>query len=81
MLITYSDRGGCGGSDLFIAQRNGDDWTTPVNLGCAINSRFDEYAATIIPGTRTLVFPSTRPFNGATNDTVALWSAELPFAR
>jgi len=78
MLMTYGDRGGCGGSDLFIANRNGDGWSTPVNLGCAINSRFDEYAAAIIPGTRTLVFPSTRPFKGATKDTVAIWSAELP---
>lgn len=78
MLITYSDRGGCGGSDLFIAQREGESWSTPVNLGCTVNSAFDEYAATIIPGTRTLVFPSTRPVEGAANDTVALWSVELP---
>ena len=78
MLITYYDRGGCGGSDLFIARRRGEGWTTPVNLGCTVNSRSDEYAATIIPGTRTLVFPSTRPVKGAPNGTVALWSSELP---
>lgn len=78
MLITYSDRGGCGGSDLFISQRTGNTWTTPVNLGCAINSSADEYAATLIPGTRTLVFASTRPFKGSTEYSVALWSAQLP---
>jgi Tol biopolymer transport system component len=78
MLITYYDRGGCGGSDLFIAHRRDDSWTTPVNLGCTINSPFDEYAATIIPGTRTLVFPSTRPLPGAPQYNVALWTAKLP---
>lgn len=81
MLITYSDRGGCGGSDLFIAHRTGDTWTTPVNLGCTINSSADEYAATLIPGTRTLVFASTRPFKGASEYDVALWIAELPMVR
>ncbi|NCP12934.1 MAG: hypothetical protein GW858_02080 [Sphingomonadales bacterium] len=78
MLITYSDRGGCGGSDLFIAHRTGETWTEPVNLGCTINSSADEYAATLIPGTHTLVFASTRPFIDSTEYSVALWSAELP---
>jgi Tol biopolymer transport system component len=81
MLITYYDRGGCGGSDLFIAHREGESWTDPVNLGCTINSRFDEYAAAMIPGTRSIVFPSTRPFEGSKNYAVALWIAELPMAR
>lgn len=80
MLITYSDRGGCGGSDLFIAHRKGKNWTKPVNLGCTINSPFDEYAASMIPGTRTIVFPSTRPVQGAPKGTVALWVIELPSA-
>ncbi|WP_234178745.1 hypothetical protein [Sphingopyxis sp. NFH-91] len=58
MLMTYSDRGGCGGSDLFIANWTGKTWTDPVNLGCTINSPCDEDAATLIPGTHTLVFAS-----------------------
>lgn len=81
MLITYSDRGGCGGSDVFIAHRDREGWTTPVNLGCNINSPFDEYAATIVPGTQTIVFPSTRPFKGASQYAVALWVAKLPTTR
>jgi Tol biopolymer transport system component len=81
MLLTYYDRGGCGGSDLFITHRDGETWTDPVNLGCTINSPFDEYAATMIPGTRSIVFPSTRPFTGSTKYAVALWIAELPLAR
>jgi hypothetical protein len=55
-----------------------DGWTQPVNLGCDINSPDDELAATLIPGTRTLVFPSTRPLDGTPAGTTALWSAELP---
>lgn len=78
MLITYADRGGCGGGDLFIAYRRDGEWIEPVNLGCDINSPYDELAATLIPGTRTLVFPSTRPLPGAPPETIALWSAELP---
>ena len=81
MLLTHYDRGGCGGSDLFIAHRAGENWTDPVNLGCTINSPFDEYAAAMIPGTRSIVFPSTRPFKGSTKYAVALWIAELPMAR
>jgi dipeptidyl aminopeptidase/acylaminoacyl peptidase len=80
LLVTYADRGGCGGSDLFIAFRQDGGWTEPVNLGCEINSPDDELAATLIPGTRTLVFPSTRPLEGASSGTVALWTAELPAA-
>jgi len=78
MLITYSDRGGCGGSDLFIAFRKDTGWTTPANLGCGINSPYDEYAAALVPGTERLVFPSNRPFDGSTRDTLALWTVELP---
>jgi Tol biopolymer transport system component len=81
MLITYSDRGGCGGSDLFVAYRKGDGWTVPANLGCTINSAADEYAGTLIPGTRTLVFASTRPFKGSGEYGVALWSAKFPSLR
>jgi hypothetical protein len=84
MLLTYADRGGCGGSDLFIAYRTGagdrEGWTDPVNLGCTINSPSDEYAATLIPGTRTLVFASGRRFSGSFATEVALWTAELPHA-
>ena len=78
MLITYADRGGCGGGDLFIAYRRDGEWIEPVNLGCDINSPYGELAATLIPGTRTLVFPSTRPMPGAPPETIALWSVELP---
>lgn len=47
LLFFGSNRpGGCGGFDLWMAfRRHTDDdfgWETPVNLGCAINTPFDE---------------------------------------
>ncbi len=78
MLITYSDRGGCGGSDLFQSRLVDGEWTEPVNLGCEINSPFSEYAASMIPGTQRIVFPSDRPAWRTGKRDVQLWSANLP---
>ena len=42
-LYFYSDRaGGKGGYDIWHARRLGAQWTTPVNLGQTVNTRFDE---------------------------------------
>lgn len=79
MLITYSDRGGCGGNDLFASRKIDDVWTEPQNLGCHINSPYDEGAGSIIPGTQTMVFMSSRPFDGGMPGTVALWAVEIQF--
>lgn len=77
MLITYSDRGGCGGSDIFISQKIEGVWSEPSNLGCDINSSSNEFAATMIPGTSTIVFPSDRTVDGIKKGTIQLWSAEI----
>jgi hypothetical protein len=58
--------GGCGGFDIWVAfrQRTRDDfdWQTPVNLGCAINTLFDEDGPTYFEdetlGVATLYFTS-----------------------
>lgn len=78
MLITYSDRGGCGGSDLFVAYLEDGGWSEPENLGCGINSPEGELAASMIPGTRQIVFPSDRPSAGSAPGTIQLWTAILP---
>ncbi len=78
MLITYADRGGCGGSDIFISYRTEGRWSEPENLGCEINSPYTELAATVIPGTRQIVFPSDRPVEGTSEGTIQLWTAPLP---
>ncbi|MEL6506914.1 MAG: hypothetical protein AAFR29_04720 [Pseudomonadota bacterium] len=78
MLITYADRGGCGGSDVFIAYKMQSRWSEPRNLGCAINSPYDELAASIIPHTDQIVFPSNRPVDGSSLNEFRLWTARLP---
>jgi len=50
-LYMNSDRpGGCGGSDLYVAGRRDkhDDfgWNPPVNLGCTVNTIYDESGPT-----------------------------------
>jgi len=77
MLITYADRGGCGGNDLFISRNNDGLWSEPSNLGCDVNSVHDDGAGALIPGTQTLVFVSSRPFGGGTPGTAALWVVDL----
>lgn len=77
MLITYSDRGGCGGSDLFLSRQTPSGWSAPLNLGCEINSPYDEGAGTIIPGGGKIVFMSTRPMADGTSDAYSLWQASF----
>jgi hypothetical protein len=61
--------GGCGGQDLYVAWRQNkrDDfgWEAPVNLGCALNSAFNDYTPTLFEDDATghiiLFFGSNRP--------------------
>ncbi|MEO0464951.1 MAG: hypothetical protein AAF216_00285 [Pseudomonadota bacterium] len=78
MLVTYSDRGGCGGSDIFISRLLNGVWSEPSNLGCHINSAYSEFAAAVVPGTNQIVFPSDRPQPGTSAGTIQLWTAEVP---
>jgi WD40 repeat protein len=66
-LYMNSDRpGGCGGSDLYVAWRRDkhDDfgWNPPVNLGCTVNTIYDESGPTFFEdettGIQTLYFTS-----------------------
>lgn len=77
MLITYADRGGCGGNDMFVSRKTGSVWSEPQNLGCMVNSPYDDGAGVLIPGTQTLVFMSSRPADGFPEGTVALWTVDI----
>ena len=66
-LYLNSDRpGGCGGSDLYVAQRRDKDddfgWGRPENLGCSVNTIYDEAGPTFFEdegtGTQFLYFTS-----------------------
>ena len=70
LLYFHSNgRGGCGGADLFVSRRHDkrDDsgWGPAENLGCVVNSAFDDAGPTIFEdgatGITTLIFTSTRP--------------------
>lgn len=39
LVFTSNMPGGFGGMDLYVAERNGDQWMAPVNLGNGINSK------------------------------------------
>ncbi len=69
-LYMNSNRpGGCGGGDLYVARRRNkhDDfgWNPPVNLGCTVNTIYDEAGPTFFEdeatGVQTLYLTSNRP--------------------
>ena len=49
-----------GSNDLYVTTAKDGAWTTPRNLGDAINSPRDEYSPTVSPDGRYLFFASTR---------------------
>lgn len=49
---------GYGGFDLFITGFSGDYWFKPINLGQAINSKYDEITPSMNPGSNVLFFSS-----------------------
>lgn len=65
MLLTYGDRGGEGGADLFVSRRTSAGWSEPRNLGPTINSPYSEFGARLTPDGASIVFSSDRPFQGA----------------
>ena len=77
MLLTYADRGGAGGSDLFVSYRNGENWAVPVNLGGAVNSAAEDFGATITPDNQFLVFSSTRAVPGQAQGLMQIWQVAL----
>lgn len=59
----------CGGGDIYATRRRDDgSWDDPQNLGCVVNSAYDEFSPFPInePGTGpVLYFSSTRPGYGS----------------
>lgn len=84
MLLAYSGRGGSGEGDLFVAWKDVETWSTPVNLGPEVNSPQEDFAPRLTPDGMTLVFSSTRPFDGQAAGLIQVWSmpvAEIPALR
>ncbi len=77
MLLSYPNRGGQGGPDLFISVLRKGEWTTPRNLGPQINSPFAEFGGRITPDQKNIVFTSDRPFPGQSAGLLQVWTAEI----
>jgi outer membrane protein OmpA-like peptidoglycan-associated protein/tetratricopeptide (TPR) repeat protein len=61
--LYFASRGhvGMGGSDLFVSRMDAQgNWTTPVNLGYPINTRFDENSLMVSPDGEVAFFASDR---------------------
>jgi len=52
-----------GADDIYVAHREGDGWSTPRNLGDAVNSAGSEYGAKPSPDGKYLFFCSNRGFS------------------
>lgn len=61
LFFTSCDRpGGQGRCDIYLAQKQGDNWTQPKNLGPTVNSRDWDSQPSFAPDGRTLYFVSNR---------------------
>ncbi|MCK0127152.1 hypothetical protein [Erythrobacter sp. F6033] len=60
MLLSYGDRGGEGGGDIFVSTLEAGQWSEPRNLGTPVNSSAEEFAARLTPDGRHIVFTSSR---------------------
>ncbi|MDP4573931.1 hypothetical protein Q9K02_02105 [Qipengyuania sp. G39] len=81
MLMSYADRGGEGGSDVFVSVRLPSGWSDPEPLGPAVNSRHADFAARVTPDGEYIVFTSSRPQRGEAAGLYQIWYmpvAEVP---
>ena len=61
-IVFCSNReGGYGGYDLYYSVRKDSTWTTPINFGNKINSKYDEFRPIILEEGRFMIFSSNRP--------------------
>lgn len=49
-----------GSSDVYVSQRDGNRWLTPVNLGPLVNTPAREYSPRLTPDGKRLIFSSER---------------------
>ncbi len=75
MVFIACDRNdGLGKCDVYISYKNGNKWTTPVNVGAPVNSQHSEKQVSISADARTIYFSSNRPGGKGRYD---LWTSSL----
>ncbi|MFK8011792.1 MAG: hypothetical protein AB8B80_07115 [Marinicellaceae bacterium] len=77
MLLTYPNRGGQGGPDLFISFRSKEQWSQPLNIGAKINTQYAEFAGRLTPDNKSVLFTSDRPFDGQPQGLLQVWAAPI----
>ncbi len=70
-------REGYGSCDLFVSYKSGEEWSMPVNLGAAINTRSWESQPSLSADGRRLYFISNRPGGIGKRD---IWVSDLDAA-
>ena len=67
-------RKGFGSCDLYLSRKTGSDWSTPENLGSAVNTRYYESQPSLSADGRRLYFISDRPGGKGRRD---IWRSDL----
>ncbi len=71
---------GLGDCDIYVANIEGDHWSTPSNLGRNVNSEYWDSQPTISPGKDRLFFTSNRPSptnpSGEGQDDTDIWYSD-----
>lgn len=76
LYFSSNRKGGEGGYDLWAAERNGDGFEEPVNLGPAVNSPHNEYSPAPTPDGKTLFFATNRKA-AALSDQKEAWPSTI----
>jgi len=68
-LYSTSRKSGLGGFDIWVSERNGNDWHAPKNLGSPLNSSENEGSPVVTPDGELMYFmrcETMKPYGGAT---------------
>lgn len=77
LFFSSTGHGGFGGRDLYMSTKRLNSWTTPLNLGPDINSKYSEESLSIPAAGNSAYLVSDRDDSKGSSD---IWKAELPIA-